>query len=63
VPIFDSNAQAAIGNLVNWELVDPIRATLTALPEWARAYRNFVAAFVVLYERAYSETTLTPTVK
>jgi hypothetical protein len=33
VPIFDSNAQAAIGNLVNWELVDPIRATLTALPE------------------------------
>lgn len=63
VPIFDSNAQAAIGGFVDQELVDPIRETLTALPEWARAYRNFVAAFVVLYERACSETTLTPTVK
>lgn len=63
VPIFDSNAQAAIGGFIDWELVDPIREMLTALPEWARAYRNFVAAFVVLYERANSETTLTPTVK
>jgi hypothetical protein len=63
VPIFDSNAQAAIGNLVDRKLVDPIREALTALPEWARAYRNFVAAFVVLHERAYAETTLKPTVK
>ena len=33
------------------------------LPEWARAYRNFVAAFVVLYERAYADTDLKPSVK
>jgi hypothetical protein len=33
------------------------------LPEWSRAYRNFIAAFIVLYERAYSETPLKPTVK
>src|SRR5262249_39033361 len=63
VPIFDSNAQTAIGKVVDWELVNPIREPMGELPEWARAYRNFVAAFVVLYERAYVETTLKPTVK
>ncbi len=31
MPIFDSNAQAAIGNLVDRKLVDPIREALTAL--------------------------------
>jgi hypothetical protein len=63
VPIYDSNAQAAIGQLVDWKLAGPIREALATLPEWARAYRNFVAAFVVLYERAYAETPLKPTVK
>jgi len=63
VPIYDSNAQAAIGQFVDWELVGPIRDALTSLPEWARAYRNFVAAFVVLYEQACAETPLKPTVK
>lgn len=66
VPIFDSYAQATVGNLVDWKLVDPIRKALPALPalpERGRAYRNFVAAFVVLCERAYAETTLKPTVK
>ena len=63
VPIYDSNAQDAIGELVDWKLVDPIREAMAKLPEWARAYRNFVAAFVVLYERAYAETSLKPTVK
>jgi hypothetical protein len=63
VPIFDSNAQAAIGQLIDWALVGPIRDALATLPEWTRAYRNFVAAFVVLYERAYAETPLKPTVK
>ncbi len=33
------------------------------LPGWARAYRNFGVAFVILYERAHSETSLKPTVK
>jgi hypothetical protein len=63
VPIFDSNAQAAIGQFVDWELVNPIRDAMARLPEWARAYRNFVAAFVVLHERAHAETDLKPSVK
>lgn len=63
VPICDSNAQAAIGKLVDWDLAGPIRDALATLPEWARAYRNFVAAFVILYQRAYAETSLKPTVK
>ena len=63
VPIFDSNAQAAIGQFVDWELVNPVRDVMAQLPEWARAYRNFVAAFVVLYERAHAETGLEPSVK
>lgn len=63
VPIYDSNAQAAVGQFVDRALVGPIRDALATLPERARAYRNFVAAFVVLYERAYAETPLKPTVK
>jgi hypothetical protein len=63
VPIYDSNAQAAIGQFVDWDLVGPTRHAMATLPEWARAYRNFVAAFVILYQRAYAETSLTPTVK
>jgi hypothetical protein len=63
VPIYDSNAQAAIGQFVDWEEVTPIRDVMAELPEWARAYRNFVAAFVVLYERASTKTGLKPTVK
>lgn len=63
VPIYDSNAQDAIGELVDWKLVDPIREAMAKLPEWARAYRNFAAAFVVLYELANAETSLKPTVK
>jgi hypothetical protein len=63
VPIYDSRAQEAIGDLVDWELIGPIRKMLAELPEWARAYRNFVAAFVILYERARTQTSLKPTVK
>ncbi len=33
------------------------------LPEWARVYRNFVAAFVALNQRALAETAGKPTVK
>ena len=63
VPIYDSNAQAAIGNFVDSAQVGPIRDALGTVPEWARVYRNFVAAFVVLYQRAHAETPLKPTVK
>ena len=63
VPIFDSNAQAAIGQFVDWDTVTSIREAMPDLPEWARAYRDFVAACVVLYRRAYAKTTLEPTVK
>jgi hypothetical protein len=63
VPIYDSNAQAAIGRFVEWEIVNAIRDAMTELPEWARVYRNFVAALVVLYERISTEAPLQPTVK
>jgi hypothetical protein len=63
VPIYDSNAQAAIGQYTDRELVNPIRKAMADMPEWARAYRNFVAAFVVLYERAHAQTPFKPTVK
>jgi hypothetical protein len=63
VPIYDSYAQAAIGQLVGRDLVGPIRGALATLPGWPRAYRNFVAAFVILYQRAYAETPLKPSVK
>jgi hypothetical protein len=36
---------------------------MAKLPEWARAYRNFAAAFVVLHGRANAETSLKPTIK
>jgi hypothetical protein len=39
-----------------------VREALTALPEGVPDYRSFVAAFVVLHERA-AETILKPTVK
>ena len=63
MPIYDSNAQDAIGKFVDRKLVNPIREAMAKLPEWAQAYHNFLAAFVVLYERAYAETSLNPTVK
>jgi hypothetical protein len=63
VPIYDSNAQAAIGQFVDWDVVAPIREAMAELPEWARVYRNFVAAFVVLYERTCTEAGRRPSVK
>jgi hypothetical protein len=60
VPIFDARAQAAICKLVDRRRV---RDVWTELPAGVPVYRNFVAAFVVLYERAYAETTLKPSVK
>jgi hypothetical protein len=40
VPIYHSNAQAAIGQFVECASVSPIREALTAMLEWARAYRT-----------------------
>jgi hypothetical protein len=42
----------AIGQFVDWELVSQISDAMAGLPKWARAYGNFVAAFVVLHQRA-----------
>jgi hypothetical protein len=63
VPLYDSNAAGRIGQFVDWQLVASVRDSLTTLPDWARAYRNFVAAFVVLYERVWAETPLQPSVR
>lgn len=63
VPIYDSNAQAAIGQYVDWHRVTPVRDAMVDLSDWARAYRNFVAAFVVLRERIVSETSIAASVK
>jgi hypothetical protein len=63
VPIYDSNAARVIGRFVDWQAVGPVRALMDDVPDWARAYRNFVAAFVVLHERITVETSIRPTVK
>ncbi len=63
VPLYDSNAAGRIGRFVDWQLVASVRASLTTLPDCARAYRNFVAAFVVLYERCWAKTPLQPSVR
>jgi hypothetical protein len=63
IPIYDSRAQEAIGHHVDWDTVTPVRESLGFLPEWARYYRNFTAAFIVLHERIAAETPLQATVK
>jgi hypothetical protein len=63
VPVYDSNVASSIGGFVDWSAVASIRESMVNVEEWATAYRNFVAAFVVLYERAWTETSLKPTVK
>lgn len=63
VPIYDSNAQSAVGSFVERRRVNGVRKELVNVPESVWAYRNFVAAFIVLHERAYAETTLKPSVK
>jgi hypothetical protein len=66
VPVYDSNAAGSIGSFVKRPVyqraVADIRASLADQPV-SRAYRNFVAAFVVLYEQAWTETLLEPSVK
>jgi hypothetical protein len=36
---------------------------MAALQDWAKAYRNFAAAFAALYERARAETPVQASVK
>jgi hypothetical protein len=63
VPIYDSQATGSIGRFVDWTAVRDLRTSMATIPDWARAYRNFVAAFVLSYERVWTETSLRPTVK
>lgn len=66
VPVYDSKAAGSIGSFVKGSVyqraVADIRASLADQPV-SSAYRNFVAAFVVLYEQAWAETLLEPSVK
>jgi hypothetical protein len=61
--IYDSLAESAIGRFVDWKAVTGVRASMADLPDWARAYRNFAAAFFVLRERINAETSIPATVK
>ena len=65
VPIYDGNAEGAIGRFVDRRglAVKTAQALMADLPDWARAYRNFVAAFVVLRERVCAESSITASVK
>lgn len=63
VPIYDSIATGAIGRFINWHAVAQVRALLMDLPDCAWAYRNYVGAFVVLYEQALADTPLQPSVR
>jgi len=63
VPIFDSRAEGAIGRFVDWPTVYGLRSALSRQRGWPIRYYNFATAFVVLYERAQTDTSLEPTVK
>lgn len=66
VPIFDSEADAAISKLID-RSGKQVREARTALPDAggpddARVYRSYVGAFTVVYERAYTDKELEPSV-
>ena len=63
MPIYDSNAQAAIKKFVDRKTVDTARRELRDVTGAVWAYRNFVASFVALYERVHHESDSEPTVK
>jgi hypothetical protein len=63
VPIDDSIAAGAIGRFVDRQAVARVRASLMDLADCARAYRNYVATFVVLYEQALAKTPPQPSVR
>jgi hypothetical protein len=63
VPIFDGNAQSTIGRYVDWQAVTPVRDSMAVPPDWERGYRNFVAAFVVLWKRISTETSISASVR
>ena len=63
VPVYDGNAARSIGRYVDWQVVAATRESMADLPDWARAYRNFAAAFIVLYERVLVDAKVKPSVK
>lgn len=63
VPIFDSRAEGAIGRFVDWSAVYGLRSTISRQRGWPIRYYNFATAFMILHERAQTETSLKPSVK
>ncbi len=57
VPIYDSRAQASIGQFIDKSETSRLRTVAAKqVPDAPGAYRNFVAAFVALDERIATET-------
>ena len=63
MPIYDTNAQSAVRTFLGRRRIDSVGKELADVPESVWAYRNYVTAFVALYERVYAETTCQPSVK
>lgn len=63
VPVYDANAVRSIGAFTDWRAAAGVRDSMADLQDWAKAYRNFAAAFTALYERARAETPMRPSVK
>jgi hypothetical protein len=63
VPIFDSRAEASIGEFVDWGSVYRIREAVGRPSDWLTRYYNFATAFVALSERIAAETGAKASVK
>jgi hypothetical protein len=63
VPIFDSRADKNRRLEVDRTTAARLRKAIAKPEDWADAYYRFAIAFMVLYERAYVQTSLQPTVK
>lgn len=63
VPIYDTNAQSAVRTFLGRRRINSVGKELAEVPESVWAYRNYVTAFVELYERVCAETTRKPSVK
>jgi hypothetical protein len=67
VPVYDSKAAGSVSGFVksptDKRSVASLRRSMRDLHPSSRAYRRFVAAFLVLYEQAWAETSLQPSVK
>jgi hypothetical protein len=56
VPIYDSRAEANIGEFVDWGSVYHIRDAIGRPADWLTRYYNFATAFVALSEKIVAET-------